>query len=220
MALHRIKLNAELEPIALLTTATREFNRSSMHGIRLELIRAQAEAIGLPLEIVWIESGGDNQSYETAMRRTLQKFQTRGVSRVAFGDIHLEDVRTYREKNLARIGMQALFPLWGSDPSTLIRDWLRQGFHAVVSCVDTRSLPASYSGRELDEAFLRELPESCDPCGENGEFHTFAWSGPVFSDPIPWIKGESVLRDNRFQYCDLLPSQADKMDTHRSPTKV
>jgi uncharacterized protein (TIGR00290 family) len=201
MALHALRASREYRITALLTTITEEYDRISMHGVLLE---RQADSLGLPLHAVLIPPQCINATYEERMKEALAKHFDRGLRRVAFGDIFLEDLRVYREQNLAQIGMQALFPIWKRDTRELAREFVRQGFRAIAVCVDPRVLDASFAGRELDAAFFAELPPGVDPCGENGEFHTFVFDGPVFKTPIAFRIGEKVLRDG-FCFCDLLP---------------
>jgi uncharacterized protein (TIGR00290 family) len=204
MALHALQSAQSHRVTALLTTVTEEFDRISMHGVRRALLERQAESIGLPLHAVLIPPQCVNATYEARMNEALNEHLARGVQRVAFGDIFLEDLRVYRERNLARIGMEALFPIWKRDSRELARDFLRLGFQAITVCVDPRVLDSSFAGRVLDESFFADLPPSVDPCGENGEFHTFVFDGPVFQTPIRFATGEKVLRDG-FCFCDLLP---------------
>jgi len=189
---------------ALLTTITEGYDRISMHGVRRVLLERQAESLGLPLHPVLIPPQCINAIYEERMKEALEQHFARGVRRVAFGDIFLVDLRVYREKNLAQIGMQALFPIWKRDTRELAREFVRQGFRAVAVCVDPRVLDASFAGRELDAAFFADLPPGVDPCGENGEFHTYVFDGPIFRTPIAVRVGEKVMRDG-FCFCDLLP---------------
>ena len=189
---------------ALLTTVTEEFDRISMHGVRRSLLSAQASSLGLPVEEVWIPKNSSNEIYETRMREVLTRYKDRGVERVAFGDIFLQDIRSYREERLAQIGMRGVFPLWERNTSRLAREFVDSGFRAVVCCVDPRRLPGEFCGREYDLAFLESIPASVDPCGENGEFHTFVYAGPIFSNEIPILKGEVVLRDG-FYFADVVP---------------
>jgi uncharacterized protein (TIGR00290 family) len=204
MALHALQSAPSHHVTALLTTVTEEFDRISMHGVRRALLERQAESIGLPLHAVLIPPQCVNAIYEARMNEALNEYLARGVQRVAFGDIFLEDLRVYREQNLARIGMEALFPIWKRDSRELAREFLRLGFQAITVCVDPRVLDSSFAGRVLDESFFADLPPGVDPCGENGEFHTFVFDGPVFQTPIRFITGEKVLRDG-FYFCDLLP---------------
>jgi diphthamide synthase (EF-2-diphthine--ammonia ligase) len=176
-----------------------------MHGVRRELLRRQAAALDLPLEIVTIPPVCANATYEERMRSALGRWRAAGVERVLCGDIFLEDVRRYREERLFRGEMRGLFPLWGRDSRELAQRFLGLGFRAVLCCVDTQALPADFAGRPYDAALLADLPPGADPCGENGEFHTFVSDGPLFRSPVPYTLGERTLRDGRFAYCDLLP---------------
>jgi uncharacterized protein (TIGR00290 family) len=204
MALHTLQQQEQFRVTALLSTVTEGYERISMHGVRRELLVRQAESTGLPLHEVRIPSQCVNQIYEARMEQSLRIFYDLGVRKVAFGDIFLEDLRAYREKNLARIGMTALFPIWKRDTRELIRFFQAQRFRAIAACIDPKVLPASFAGRELDDSFFRDLPPAADPCGENGEFHTFVFDGPIFRWPIPVRTGEIVRRDG-FVYCDLVP---------------
>ncbi len=204
MALHALQSAQSHRVTALLTTVTEEFDRISMHGVRRVLLERQAESIGLPLHAVLIPPQCVNATYEARMNEALNEHLGRGVRRVAFGDIFLEDLRVYREQNLAQIGMEALFPIWKRDSRELAREFLRLGFQAITVCVDPRVLDSFFAGRVLDESFFADLPPGVDPCGENGEFHTFVFDGPVFQEPIQFVIGEKVLRDG-FYFCDLLP---------------
>jgi uncharacterized protein (TIGR00290 family) len=203
MALHALQQQDEYRAVALLTTVTETYERISMHGVRRELLERQAQSIGLPLEEVRIPPQCVNPIYESRMEAALRKYLSQGVRKVAFGDIFLEDLRAYRENNLARIGMTALFPIWKRDTRELARHFLGNGFRARTACVDPKILAPSFAGRELDESFFADLPEQADPCGENGEFHTFVFAGPIFQQPIPVRAGEIVQRDG-FVFCDLL----------------
>lgn len=192
---------------ALLTTVTDAYDRVSMHGVRRELVVQQAQSIGLPLHEVRIPPRCVNSIYEARMEEALRIYCAEGVRTVAFGDIFLEDLRVYREKNLARIGMTALFPIWKRDTRELIQNFHAAKFRAIAACVDPKVLAPSFAGRELDASFFRDLPAAVDPCGENGEFHTFVFDGPIFRNPIPVRVGEVVECDS-FIYCDLLPTAA------------
>ncbi len=205
LALYEIRKRQDYEIVALLTTLTEEYDRVSMHGVRRELLDEQARSLGLPLEIVLIHKNASNDEYEQQMGEALDRYRSQGVHSVVFGDIFLADIRKYREDNLAKAGMQAVFPLWNQDTRLLIHNLLDAGFRAITTCVDTYVLGQEYAGREIDEAFIASLPEGIDPCGENGEFHTFVYEGPIFSKAISLQRGEKVLRENRFFYCDLLP---------------
>jgi uncharacterized protein (TIGR00290 family) len=189
--------------VALLTTVTREFDRVSMHGVRVELLRRQAESLGVPLRMVEIPHPCNNAIYELAMKDAWAEAQLQGVEAVICGDLFLEDIRRYREERL--FGAQAcVFPLWQRPTRELACEFIGLGFRAVLCCVDTQALPADFAGREFDEALLRDLPARVDPCGENGEFHTFVHAGPLFKTPVAFQRGERVLREERFSYCDLV----------------
>ena len=192
-----------VRPDRLLTTVAEPGGRVSMHGVRRELLRSQALAAGIELVEIEIPWPCPNEDYEARMTAAFNGGGLAGVSEVAFGDLFLRDIRRYREQRLASIGVGVTFPLWDADTAALARRFVALGFRAVLVCVDTRALPSSFAGRELDETLLEELPAGVDPCGENGEFHTFVYDGPVFERPIPWLHGE-VQERNGFVYCDLL----------------
>ena len=206
MALHTLLQRTDVQIVALLTTVTEGYERISMHGVRRELLHRQAQSIGLPLHEVRIPPQCVNPIYEARMEDALRIHYDQGVRKVAFGDIFLEDLRAYREKNLARIGMTALFPIWKRDTRELIRSFHASKFRAVSVCIDSKVLAPSFAGRELDDSFFRDLPPHADPCGENGEFHTFVFDGPIFHSPIPVRNGEVVTRDG-FIFCDILPER-------------
>jgi len=208
MALHTLRQRNDVRVTALLTTVTEGYERISMHGVRRELLLRQAESIGLPLHEVRIPPQCVNPIYEARMEEALRVHYDQGVRTVAFGDIFLEDLRAYREKNLARIGMIALFPIWKRDTRELIRHFHALRFRAIAACIDSRILDPSFAGRELDESFFNEIPAHADACGENGEFHTFVFDGPIFHSPIRVQKGEVVNRDG-FVFCDLLPEMEE-----------
>jgi uncharacterized protein (TIGR00290 family) len=195
-----------IEIAGLLTTVTRDFDRISMHGVRTELLRRQAIALGLPLYITYIPRASTNAIYEEAMKTVLQSLRTvEGISTIAFGDLFLQDIRQYREKFLHALGMDCLFPLWGRDTRELASFFIESGFKAKICCVDPRKLEDKFCGREFDESFLSEIPREVDPCGENGEFHTFVYDAPIFKEPIKVKTGDIVQRDG-FWFADLLPS--------------
>jgi uncharacterized protein (TIGR00290 family) len=204
MGLHTLLQQKQYRVVALLTTVTEGYDRIAMHGVRRELLHRQAESLRLPLHEVSIPPQCVNPVYEARMEQALRIHFDQGVRKVAFGDIFLEDLRVYREKNLARLGMNALFPIWKRDTRELIRYFHEQHFRAVAACVDSKALDPSFAGRELDASFFRDLPQHADPCGENGEFHTFVFDGPIFQSPIPVRTGGVVNRDG-FVFCDLIP---------------
>ncbi len=192
----------DFEIVGLVTTVTAPFQRISMHGVQRELLMTQGEQLALPVRVVEIPYPCDNASYEAAMADAWNKARREGVERVVCGDIFLADVRRYREERL--FGAEAcVFPLWDRPSRELAREFIDLGFQAVLCCVDTQVLPREFVGRAFDEALLRDLPAGVDPCGENGEFHTFVHAGPQFRGPIPITLGERVLRDDRFAYCEI-----------------
>ena len=205
LALFELRQSVEYEVVALLTTLTRDFERISMHGVRRELLHRQAQAMALPVDEVWISQGASNAEYEARMGEQLSKYRARHIARVAFGDIFLEDLRLYREQNLARLGLEALFPIWKRDTGELIESFLTRGFRSITCCIDTSKLDDSFVGREIDRRFLSELPAGVDPCGENGEFHSYTFAGPLFDGEISVRTGETLRRDS-FLFCDLLPN--------------
>jgi uncharacterized protein (TIGR00290 family) len=206
MALHALLQQKDLRVAGLLTTVTEGYDRVSMHGVRRELLYRQAESIGLPLQKVHIPPQCVNPIYEARMEAAMRAAYEQGIRRVAFGDIFLEDLRAYREKNLAKVGMEAIFPIWKRDTRELARSFVKLAFRARAVCVDPRILDKSFAGRELDESFFRDLPVGADPCGENGEFHTFVYDGPIFQKPVKCKTGEVVERDS-FIFCDLLAEE-------------
>ncbi len=190
-------------PATLLATVTEEYGRVSMHGVRRSLLRRQAAATGLPLVEVEIPADCTNDLYESRMAAAFASAELSEVDEVAFGDLFLEDIRAYRESRLAAAGRRARFPVWGRDTVTLARRFLAAGFRAILVCVDPRALDPSFAGRDYDERLLAELPVGVDPCGENGEFHTFVTAGPILDRPIDCLRGDVVERDG-FVFCDLL----------------
>jgi uncharacterized protein (TIGR00290 family) len=230
LALYKILQGEEFEIHCLLTSVNQQFQRISMHGVRVELLEQQANSIGLPLEIMQIPEMPTMEAYEAVMQTTLSKIKEQGVTHSIFGDIFLEDLRKYREDKLAEIGFEGVFPLWKVPTQDLIQEFTALGFKTIVVCVNERFLDKSFVGRVIDQAFINDLPENVDVCGENGEFHTFTFDGPIFSKPIDFEIGETVYRkyekpenkeetntacdtsasdafDFGFWYCDLLNKQ-------------
>jgi len=201
--LHRLRQQDEVEVVGLLTTINEAFERVAMHAVRVELLEAQAAAVGLPLVRVAIPSPCPNDVYEQAMSRAIDAARAAGVSAMAFGDLFLEDIRRYRIEKLAGTGVRPIFPIWGIPTAALAREMVSGNLRARLTCVDPKSLSSSFAGREFDGALLDELPPSVDPCGERGEFHTFAYDGPMFERMIPVVAGEIVERDG-FVFSDLL----------------
>ena len=205
LALAALREDPSVEIVGLLTSVTRGYERISIHGVRRTLLDAQVRQIGLPLYEIVLEQSSSNEAYETAVATTLAEIRHREpqVRWIAYGDLFLEDVRRYREEQLARHGFTGLFPLWGRDTTALAREFIDRGFEARLVCVDTTQLDARFSGRAYDHALLDELPATVDRCGERGEFHTFVSAGPCFDERIAYSVGDVVLRDDRFAYCDL-----------------
>ena len=226
LALYKTLLNPEFEISCLLTSVNQQFQRISMHGVRVELLEKQAKSIGLPLEIMQIPEMPTMEVYESVMQTTLEKLKNQGVTHSIFGDIFLKDLRKYREDKLATMGFEGVFPLWKVPTDDLIREFIGLGFKTIVVCVNERFLDKSFVGRIIDQDFINDLPENVDVCGENGEFHTFTFDGPIFSKPIDFEVGEIVYRkyekpkesssnitcdtdtsdafDFGFWYCDLI----------------
>jgi len=205
MTLYELQKTGHHQVVSLLTTITDGYDRVSMHGVRRMLLERQAESLGLPLHKIYIAKNCVNQEYESKMGEALAIHQKNGAACVAFGDIFLEDLRKYREQNLSKQGMKGLFPIWRRDTHELVRTFIDLGFKAIVVCVDSKVLAQSFAGKLIDRDFLRQLPASVDPCGENGEFHSFVSGGPIFREEIRFSVGEVVLRDS-FYFCDLLPA--------------
>ena len=205
LALYKIKRDPAYRVVSLLTTINEQYDRISLHGVRRELLELQAEALGFPLDKVWVSNNGTNDEYEAKMRQALAEHLNAGVSGVVFGDIFLEDLKKYREEKLLSVGLKGIFPLWQKNSFDLACTFIYLGFKAVVTCVDTQVLDAAFGGREYDEQFLVDLSEGVDPCGENGEFHSFVYDGPIFHRPVGFHTGEQVLKHDRFFFCDLIP---------------
>jgi uncharacterized protein (TIGR00290 family) len=204
LALHGLVRDGRYDVAGLVTTVTRDYGRISMHGVRRELLHAQAAALDLPLTEALIARGASNGDYEAAMAKALGGWRTRGVGTVAFGDLFLADIRAYRERQMAALGLDCLFPVWGQNTTELAHRFINDGFRARICCVDPRQIAPDLCGREFDRELLNDLPAAADPCGENGEFHTFVYDGPDFSAPIELTCGDVVSRDG-FCYCDLIP---------------
>jgi uncharacterized protein (TIGR00290 family) len=205
LALHVLRREQGVEPVALVTTVTEDYGRVSMHGVRRALVRAQADAAGVPLVEVGIPAACPNDVYEGRMAQALGLPPLADVGTFAFADLFLADIRAYREQRLAGIGRAAAFPLWGRDTRALALELVAAGFEAILVCVDPARLDASFAGRAYDDALLADLPAGVDPCGEHGEFHTFVHAGPIFERPVAVERGETVARDG-FVFCDLLPA--------------
>jgi len=205
LALYEIQKSGKHEIISLITTVTDEYDRVSMHGLRTELLERQAESLNIPLQKVFISKNAGNDEYETKFNELLIRFKEAGIKQVVFGDLYLEDIKEYREALLQKIDMQCIFPIWKRDTAKLALEFIDSGFKAITVCVDSNVLGEEFAGREFNKQFLNDLPSGVDPCGENGEFHTFVHDGQIFKKPIDHRLGEIVLRDERFYYCDILP---------------
>jgi uncharacterized protein (TIGR00290 family) len=205
-ALHLLRQRADVEVIGLFTTMNAEFQRVAMHAVRLELLKRQAEAVGLPLQTLDIPYPCSNLKYESVMKEFIETSLAGGIQCMAFGDLFLRDIRAYREANLKDTGITPLFPLWEIPTDRLARQMISEGLRAYITCVDPKKLPARFAGREFGPLFLDELPESVDPCGENGEFHTFTVDGPMFRASVEVKVGEVMERDG-FVFADLHPRE-------------
>jgi uncharacterized protein (TIGR00290 family) len=224
LSLHKLQQQGKYSVEKLVTTVNTEFDRISMHGVRLELLQRQASSLNLPLHQIKLRGEVSMTEYNQVMERETTNLLKEGFTHSIFGDIFLEDLKHYREKHLKDIGLQAVFPLWKRDTNELLREFIDTGFKAIVVCVNANKLDESFCGRIIDKDFLNDLPEGIDPCGENGEFHTFVFEGPIFKQPIDFKKGEIVVRsykpvkesegncfstdqkswDTNFVFCDLL----------------
>lgn len=202
-ALHVLRQSGEFEVAGLLTTVNEKFNRVAIHGFREELLERQSEAAGLPLWKVPLPFPCSNEEYEARMAVVCDRAVREGFTRIAFGDLFLEEIRAYRVAKLAGTGLEPVFPIWGIPTDELAAEMMAGGLRARLTCVDPRKVPAEFAGREWDAELLKELPAGVDPCGENGEFHSFAYAGPMFREAIPVSLGERVERDG-FCYADLL----------------
>jgi len=214
MALHEIRRAGVYTIERLLTTATQDYGRVCMHGVRTALVERQAAELGLPLDMVYLAANESHEGYDAKMLDYLKRCRRQGIEAVVFGDLFLEDVRQYRERSLSRVSMQAVFPLWLRNTGVLARVFIESGFKAVITCVDLEALSPAFAGRDFDPAFLNDLPAGVDPCGERGEFHSFVYDGPIFRGAIPFTTGLTVKRDNRFLYLDLIPENVPTSEIH------
>jgi uncharacterized protein (TIGR00290 family) len=213
LALARLRSDPRYEVVALMTAVTREYDRISIHGVRHSLLNAQAAALRLPVHEIPLSPQSTNEEYEAAFCRAVEsaRRQHPSVNHVAFGDLFLSDVRSYRERLLRRAGVEPVFPLWGIDTTLLARQFIGDGFVAHLVCVDTQQLNASFAGRRFDDALLADLPVNVDPCGERGEFHTFVSDGPIFTTSLSVTRGSTILREERFAFCDLMPTSSSSL---------
>ncbi len=204
LALYKILQHKDYQVEYLMTTVTEGYDRISMHGVRIELLELQAEKIGIPLMKVVIPQQCSNEIYQEIMKKQLIEIQEMGINTFVFGDIYLEDVRSYREEQLKPMNFKAIFPRWGEKTSKLAKEFIDLNFKTIITCVDTLKLSGGFSGEEYTKDFIKSLPQEIDPCGENGEFHSFCFDGPIYSDSISINIGEKTLRDDRFMYTDIL----------------
>ncbi len=208
-ALHVLRQQAAVEVVGLLTAINEQFERVAMHAVRVALLQQQAENSGLSLRLVKLPFPCSNEVYEERLRAEFGAVVGEGIEGIAFGDLFLADVRQYREKMLAGTGLAPLFPLWGRPTTELAQERIAGGLRAQITCIDQRCLPAALAGSEYNADFLNTLPPGVDPCGENGEFHSFAFAGPMFNRPVDFTVGETVARDG-FIFTDLLPGSAGR----------
>lgn len=228
LALHKILQNPEYQISKLITTVNSDYKRVSMHGLRIELLEQQAESLDLPLHQIEFPAQINMEDYSNKMRTEVTQLRTDGYTHGVFGDIFLEDLRAYRDEQLAEVGIKGVYPLWKKDTKVLLQEFIDLGFKAITVCVNAKHLDEHFCGRIIDASFIEDLPDTVDVCGENGEFHTFVYDGPIFKKPIPFTIGEKVLRgydkvdndddncfvdedeqkswDTAFWYCDLIPS--------------
>ena len=205
LALYNVLKEKKIKIKLLFTTISEEYNRISMHGVRTELLEAQARSLGFNLRIIKLPKDVGNDEYAAIMKKEMLSLKSIKIDEIIFGDIFLEDVREYRESNLSKIGMAARFPLWGKSTKEIAKEFINLGFKAIITCTDSTFLDDSYIGQLYNDDFLLSLPSNVDPCGENGEFHTFVFGGPIFSYPIQFKKGDIVFREDRFYFVDLIP---------------
>ena len=212
MALYELLRSDRYAVISLLTTVSKQHERISHHGVRTELLEQQAASLGIRLHKLYLPSHVcTNKEYEATMKKVMLKYKDAGVLTVAFGDVFLQDLREYREENLANLDMKAIFPIWHRDTTELVQTFIKLGFKAYLSCVDSKKLGEGFAGRAIDTDLIRDLPHDVDPCGENGEFHSYVYNGPIFNRPIGVTVGEVVLRDVRY-FADLLPVDPSPVD--------
>lgn len=203
LALYEVQQAGRYEVVSLITTLSGEHKRSFMNNIREQLLERQSQSMGLAMEKVFVSEKDSKKDYESQMRKILKRHLTKGVKSVVFGDIFLEDLKRQRQNNLAKLKMKAIFPLWNKETSRLAKKIIRLGFKAIITCTDSSILNNNFTGREYDENFLSELGSNIDACGENGEFHTFVYDGPIFHKKVPFTKSKVIIKNKNFHYCDL-----------------
>ncbi|NQT02536.1 MAG: diphthine--ammonia ligase [Planctomycetes bacterium] len=205
MALHALLKSGLYEIVSLLTTVSKQYERISHHGVRVELLEQQAAALGIRLHKLYLPQANCSlEDYEAVMKKAMLEYKDKDVLTVAFGDVFLQDLREYRQRNLAKVGMEAIFPIWRRDTTEIVRTFIDLGFKAYLTCVDSEKLGSQFAGRPIDADLIRDLPDGIDPCGENGEFHSYVYDGPIFQRPVGLSVGEVVLRDVRY-FADLIP---------------
>ena len=205
MALLALLESGLYEIVSLLTTVSKQYERISHHGVRVELLGQQAAALGIPLHKLYLHHANCSlEDYEAVMKKAMLEYKDKDVLTVAFGDVFLQDLRDYREHNLAKIGMEAIFPIWSRDTTEIVQTFIALGFKAYLTCVDNEKLGREFAGRPINADLIRDLPDGVDPCGENGEYHSFVYDGPIFQRPVDVSVGEVVLRDVRY-FADLVP---------------
>ena len=206
MALHALLASNRYEVVSLLTTVAKQYERISHHGVRVELLERQAAALGIRLHKLYLHQDNCSmEDYEAVMKKAMLEYKEKNVLAVAFGDIFLQDLREYRERNLAKVGMKGIFPIWRRDTTEIVQTFIALGFKAYLTCVDCEKLGEEFAGRPIDADLIRDLPDGVDPCGENGEFHSYVYDGPLFQHPVGVSVGDVVLRDVRY-FADLIPS--------------
>jgi len=205
MALHALLKNSRYEVVSLLTTVSKQYQRISHHGVRVELLEQQAAALGIPLHMLYLHQENCSlEDYEAVMKKAMLEYKDNDVLTVAFGDVFLQDLREYRRRNLAKVGMKGIFPIWRRDTTEIVQTFIALGFKAYLTCVDSEKLGREFAGRPIDADLICDLPDEVDPCGENGEFHSYVYDGPIFQRPVGLSVGEVVLRDVRY-FADLVP---------------
>ena len=202
-SLHVLRQDPDIEVVGLVSTINEEFDRVAMHAVRVELLKRQAKAVGLPLHIIPLPNPCTNEIYESRMNDFIASIKNEGIEYMAFGDLYLEDIRAYRESRLKDTGITPLFPIWGIPTDELANTMVRSGLRAQITCVDPKKIDPSFAGREYNQSLINDLPDNVDPCGENGEFHSFCFAGPMFSQPVDITLGDTVEREG-FVFSDLL----------------
>lgn len=206
MALYTLLKSGRYDVVSLLTTICGQYERISHHGVRVELLKQQASALGISLHELYLpQANCSMEDYEAVMEKVMLEYKEKGVLTVAFGDIFLQDLREYRQRNLAKVGAKAIFPIWHRDTTEMVLTFIDLGFKAYLTCVDGEKLGRAFAGRPIDADLIRDLPDRVDPCGENGEFHSFVYDGPIFRRPVDLSVGQVVLRDVRY-FADLVPA--------------